>query len=103
MQNISNFVCDYMETASLHSHPQHFSDNELGKKLWFYYSVLFLFFLIQRWQYSRWDWRDTRFRKNHVRNFENMGFRFMLYVNIACTTDQCILPEENVPTIYELM
>jgi len=34
-------------------------------------------------------------KKFHTGNFKNMVFRSMLYVNIACTTDQCILPEEH--------
>jgi len=42
--------------------------------------------------------------KIHIRNFENMGFRILLYVNIAgCTRVQCILPEESALTIYKLM
>jgi hypothetical protein len=42
-------------------------------------------------------WTGYRLKKIHIRNFENMGFSYMLYVNIACTTDQFILPEENAP------
>jgi hypothetical protein len=46
-QNIITFVRDYKDTAPTQSHPQLFSDNGLGKKS-SYYSVPFLFFLIQR-------------------------------------------------------
>ena len=72
----------------------HFSDRGLGKKFlsynqWPSYSLLY------KGGNTQMEWRGNKIETNHIRNSENMWFRFMFYSNIACTTDQCILPEKN--------
>jgi hypothetical protein len=72
----------------------HFSDCGLGKNSCLIFSVLLILSYIKV-VILKMGWTGHKIKTNNIRNFENMSFRFMFYGNIACTTDQCILPEES--------
>ena len=95
-----NTYAEHTEVCvSLHGarpHPCHqFSVPGLGKKFLSYiqcpsYSLLHKVVILKMGR------RGHKKKTNHIRNFENMGFRLKFYSNITCTTDQYILPEKNV-------
>ena len=111
MQNILKFVCHYkVQVTHTHAHAHahththththkiyiyHFSENGLGKKLLSYIQGSSYSFFSKGGNIQDGMDREQDFKKIHIRNIENMGLSFILYVNIACATDQCILPGES--------
>lgn len=87
-------VCVSLQGVSSTPPLHHFSDRGLGKISCLIFSALLILSYIKV-IILKMGWTGHKINTNNIRNFENMGFSFMFYGNIACTSDQCVLPEEN--------